>query len=114
GIDTQQIVLCLEAIQKVTDAHLLPSPVAVAVVREALGCALQVQPPRSWPNSDKLKFHSLPPDIKAVISRRDEQDSRVLRRLQNELAEIRKATQPKEIDTNGIRQEESERLRRQR
>jgi hypothetical protein len=100
GIDTQQIVLCVEALQKVCDSYLLPSPVATAVVRAELGAVLQTQPPRSWPNSDKLKFHSLPPEIKQVISKRDQQDSQVLRRLQNELAEIRKANKPNENCSN--------------
>jgi hypothetical protein len=102
GIDTRQIELCLEALQKVTDAHLLPSPVATAVVRAELGRVLQIQPPRSWPTSDKLKFHSLPPEIKIVISRRDQQDSKALRRLMNEAAEFRKSnSNQKEIDSNG-------------
>jgi hypothetical protein len=103
GIDTRQIELCLEALQKLCDSYLLPSPVATAVVREELGKVLKTQPPRSWPTRDKLKFHSLPAEIKQVISRRDQQDSQVLRRLQNELAEIRKANKPMETDTNGLR-----------
>lgn len=41
-IDTQQIVLCLEAIQKITDAHLLPSPISTAVVRLATYHALKL------------------------------------------------------------------------
>jgi hypothetical protein len=66
------------------------NPIATPVVREELGRILQMQAPRSWPANDKTKFYSLPPEIQAVILRRDAQDTKVVRRLQNDLANLKK------------------------
>ena len=41
-----------------------------------------VEPPRSWPKADKALFVLLPDDVQAIISRRENQRDRELRRLQ--------------------------------
>jgi hypothetical protein len=106
GVPAERIVRTLEAIQAMHDNAGLANPIATASVRTELARILDIPAPRSWPTADKLKWNSIPPEIQAVISRRDAQDSKVLRRLQNENAELRKSinSNQKDIDSN-VRQE---------
>ncbi len=60
--------------------------------------------PRSWPKAEKLMFLSLPEQIQRVIGLRERQRETELRRLQNEVANLRKQTQTKTKEketTNG-------------
>jgi hypothetical protein len=105
GINTRQIELCLQAIQKVCDSYLLPSPIASAVVRLETGRALKVEPPRTWKKEEQSLFFSLPPEIRGVVARRSKHDSDLIRRLQNDNAELRRqlgtnSNQTKDIDSD--------------
>jgi hypothetical protein len=42
--------------------------------------------PRSWPREDKVRFAELDPDIREIISKRENDRDKELRRLQNKVA----------------------------
>jgi hypothetical protein len=54
-----------------------------------LAKVLDVRAPESWNKSERLLFDDLPPAVKGVISRRDEQQRRAVRHAQNEAAQLR-------------------------
>jgi hypothetical protein len=87
GTSAQQILALLDSIAAFHDHHGLANPVATAVVRLALDDVIRIEPPRSWPKEDKVLFATLPPDIRSVIARREQERDASLRRKQNELAE---------------------------
>ena len=87
GTPAQQILAILEAVTAFHDHHGQPNPSATAVVRLALDDVIRIEPPRSWPKEDKVLFATLPPDIRDVIARREQERDASLRRKQNELAE---------------------------
>jgi len=89
GVQREQIFDALRAIEAMHDNHALPNPVATAAVRVELGRILNIEAPRSWPKADRVKFYSLPIEVRAVIERRAQQDTKALRRLQNEVAQLR-------------------------
>ena len=74
----------------------LGSPTATPAVREALTGILKLDPPR-WNKSEQLLWAALPPEVQAVISRRDKQTSTLIRHLQNENAELKKQLSQKDI-----------------
>jgi hypothetical protein len=96
GVPAEHIVSALNAIEAIHSDHNLANPIATVAVRTELGRILNLDAPRSWPKADRPLFNSLPIEVRAVIERRAEQDSKVLRRLQNEASELRKHR--KEID----------------
>jgi hypothetical protein len=106
GVRPEIIAKTLDAIDALHGYSNVATPVPTPIVREELQRVLQIEAPRSWSKADKLKFMTMPADIREIISRRARQDEVALRRAQNELAEIRKANQQKEIATN-VRQEKS-------
>jgi hypothetical protein len=59
-----------------------------------VGKVLRLEAPRSWPARDKPKFYTLPVEVQAVVLHRSQQDTKELRRCQNEAAELRKQLQP--------------------
>lgn len=86
----EQIIEVVHLIEALHDNQGLANPVATAVVvRSELSKILKIEAPRSWPTADKLKFAGLPVEIQEVGERRARQDERVLRRAQNETAELR-------------------------
>jgi hypothetical protein len=85
--DPSKIIDTLSAIERLHDFHSLPNPIATSCVRNEL-CRLQaIEPPRSWPAASKLMFAALPPEIRAVVAKRERERERWLRNKQNELAE---------------------------
>jgi hypothetical protein len=90
GANFQRIFETVRAIEQLHDTGALSNPCATMAVRHELGCIYHIDAPRSWPKTDRPLFNSLPIEVRAVIERRSEQDSKVLRRLQNEAAELRK------------------------
>jgi hypothetical protein len=89
GVPAQQILTQLDAIEHLHDRWGLANPVRTAIVRRVLEGIIKVPPPRSWPHTDKVRFAELPPDIREIIARREQQRDKALRRLQNEAAERR-------------------------
>jgi hypothetical protein len=59
-------------------------------VAGAIDEASAIDPPRSWPKEYKLRFKSLPYDLKSFLARHDAQREKALRRAQNETAVARK------------------------
>src|SRR5262249_44835197 len=57
---------------------------------------------RSWKKAEKQAFVQLPPEVKSAIQRRDHEREVEVRRLQNELAELKKTatTAPSETVTS--------------
>ena len=96
GADFNRIFATVRAIEQMHDAAALANPCATMAVRHELGLIYHIDAPRSWPKADRPLFNALPIEVRAVIERRAEQDSKVIRRLQNEAAANRK----KEIATN--------------
>lgn len=97
----------VQAIEAMHDEALLANPCATMAVRHVLGTLYQIDAPRSWPKADRPLFNALPIEVRAVIERRAEQDSKALRRLQNEAAELRKHTQPERTTDNGTSDQET-------
>ena len=89
GVPVQHIFAQLDAIEKLHNKFGLSNPVRTAIVQAALETIIKVDPPRSWPREDKVRFAQLDPDIRQVIARREADRDRQLRRLQNEAAERR-------------------------
>jgi hypothetical protein len=52
-----------------------------------------IEPPRSWTKEEKERFKSLPRELQAYLSEREQERDRDVRRRQNEAAEERKAAQ---------------------
>jgi hypothetical protein len=90
GTPPETIVLILSAIQLLHDRHGLASPIASAVVRAELERVLKTEAPRSWPRAEQLMFASLPPEIRAVVAKRERDRERWLRNKMNELAELKR------------------------
>jgi hypothetical protein len=65
-----------------------------AELAKVLGTAGSIAPPRGWAAGELLLWSSLPSPVQEVISRRRDQDTKELRRLQNEVALLRKSFTP--------------------
>ena len=52
-----------------------------------------IEPPRSWTTEEKERFKSLPRELQAYLSEREQERDRDVRRRQNEAADERKAAQ---------------------
>jgi hypothetical protein len=91
GVPVQHILAQLDAIEKLHDRWSLSNPVRTAIVQgAALATIIKVDPPRSWPREDKVRFAQLDPDIRQVIAEREALRDRALRRAQNQAAEAKK------------------------
>jgi hypothetical protein len=83
----------LEEIRCLSEAHTsagLPDPTAAWQVTTALLRLTKIDPPRSWPDAEKVVFLSLPPDLQKYLIIREKDRDVTLRRAQNEAAEARK------------------------
>jgi hypothetical protein len=109
GTPAQQILSLLEAIEAHHNHHGLANPNATAIVRLALDNVIHVEPPRSWPKEDKVRFGMLPPDTRDIIARRERDREIGLRRGQNEIAELRKRLKT-EAATNSVNVNEKKEL----
>ncbi len=71
----------------------------IAVLAERKLRERGLEAPRSWPKAEKLMFLQLPEQIQRIIGLRERQRETELRRLQNEVANLRKQTQTKTKET---------------
>lgn len=85
GASPEEVGPTLMAVQELHDSKGLPSPVATAAVRSAISRILKLKPPRSWRKHEQLLFADLPPEIRAVVERREQQRDTELRRLQGKV-----------------------------
>jgi hypothetical protein len=87
GIPEQKLLDQVAAIEQLHDSLNLPSPVATSAVGFALEQAVKSEPPRSWTKAEKGRWAALPPEIRAVIKRRDVDQERQMRRAHNRAAD---------------------------
>ena len=100
GVSPEQIFDALAAIEALHDNSNYANPVATAAVRCELGRLFNLDGhPRSWPKADRLKYNALPIELRIVIDRRETQNTRALRKLQNDFAAF------KQKGTENVRQE---------
>jgi len=92
GVSTEALLRRVNAISVLHDKHNLADPVATTVVRAVLSEVVAVEAPRSWRKPEKEMFVTLPPDIRAAVARREHERETQLRRLQNEVAALKKTT----------------------
>ena len=80
------------AVQDLSRLHAslgLADPTLGMPVAAAIGDIAGVDPPRSWPAEQKLRFKSLPYDVQVFIASHDARREKALRRAQNEAAASR-------------------------
>src|SRR5262249_28292922 len=92
GASTETLLRRVQAISALHDRHGLSDPVSSTAARYALAYAIPTDPPRSWNKEEKASFVQLPHEIKAAIQRREHQREVQLRRMQNEVAALKKLT----------------------
>jgi hypothetical protein len=90
GVPQDRMLAALHAIEQMHDQASEANPVACSMPRAELARMLKVDAPRSWPKAERPLFYDLPPEVQAIVSRREEQNSTSLRRLQNKVAELAK------------------------
>jgi hypothetical protein len=90
GRDPQGIVSLLAAVDDLHQHHGLASPTHTQVVRATLDNIIKVDPPRSWPAAEKAEFARLPPTIREIIAKRENNRDRELRRKRSEFAELKR------------------------
>lgn len=82
-----------EAVQEVARMHYthgLSSPCDGGPVAAAINELAGIAPPRSWPRDEQIRFKSLPYDMQLIISKREADRDKEIRRLQQEFAALRK------------------------
>jgi hypothetical protein len=90
GVKAEHILATLTVIEKHHDLHNIANPVRTAIVSTALERVVNEGRPRSFTKEESRDWWSLPPMIKAAIGRRERERETYLRRIQNELAELKK------------------------
>jgi hypothetical protein len=107
GIKEKQILATVAAIERLHDSVGLPSPCATTPARYAFSQVVKSEPPRSWTKEEKLMWATLPPEIRSVIARREHSREKETRRLQNEVAEMKRlsetAADQKPVEVNNER-----------
>ena len=87
------------AIVVIHDSVGASNPVATVACRTVLERRLRPETPRSWSNEDKQLFASLPVEIRAILTRRENQRDNALRRGQDKIAaEIKRLNAPAEAE----------------
>jgi hypothetical protein len=92
GVSPTQIIEVAHLIEALHDNQGAANPVATAVVRYELGKILKIEAPRSWRKIEKPAFYSLPIEIRATVERRERENEKALRRVQNDLALLKQQT----------------------
>jgi hypothetical protein len=110
GVSKEKVAATLSAIEALHFAASLGNPIATPLVRVTTS-ASTIEPPRSWAKDEKELFTGLPVEIQIVVARREKDRETIMRRAQNEAAELRnkllrlqeQMPQPKSADnTEGI------------
>lgn len=100
GVPVQHTLAQLDAIEKLHDKFSLSNPVRTAIVQAALETIIKVDPPRSWPRQDKVRFARLDPDIRQIIETRERQRDVALRKLQNETKQRLNGAETKPVQSD--------------
>jgi len=80
------------AIQDISRLHIsagFADPTLGGLAAKAIGDLAGIQPPRSWPGSQRERFKSLPYDLQVYLAAHEAQREKALRRAQNEAASAR-------------------------
>lgn len=80
------------AVEEISRLHAslgLADPTLGSSVAAAIGAAAGIQPPRSWPAEQKVRFKSLPYDVQVFVASHDARREKALRRAQNDAAAAR-------------------------
>ncbi len=96
--------LLMDEIRSISAAHCstgLPDPCASWQVSEALCRLTKVEPPRSWPKAEQHVFLLLPVEIQKYLIPRERDRDATVRRLQTEVAELKKQIQASKETSNG-------------
>lgn len=81
------------AVQEISRLHVslgLADPTLGGSVAAAISAATDIEPPRSWPAGQKLRFRSLPYDVQVFVAAHEVRREQALRRAQNEAAAARR------------------------
>jgi hypothetical protein len=78
----------LAAISRLHDKFNLPNPCATATVRTVLELSTDNTPPRSWRQDEQQLWAFLPVEIRHIISRRELNRDKEVRRVQGELGNV--------------------------
>jgi hypothetical protein len=92
----EQVWPAVQEVARMHSAHGLPDPTQSKAVAAAINAVAKIDPPRSWPAEEKILFLNLPYDIQSYLAKRQADDDALIRKLQNELAQLKKE------HTNGI------------
>jgi hypothetical protein len=100
GVGPERIAAEAQAIEKLHDQYNQANPLQTRSARWALDQVLKIEAHRSWPAAEKAMYAHLPVQIRAVISNREKDRERALRRGQNQFAAA-----IKELDAQRQKQE---------
>jgi len=81
------------AVLEISRAHYiigLPDSTQSFPVASAINELSKLAPPHSWPAAEKLRFMTLPYDIQLVISKREADRDREVKRMHSEFAKLEK------------------------
>ena len=98
--------IVMDEIRSISAAHCSigqPDPCASWQVNEALCRLTKVEPPRSWPAAEKSTFLTLPAELQKYLIPREKDRDATVRRLQTEVAELKKQLAEKQTpeESNG-------------
>jgi hypothetical protein len=86
----EQVWEAVQEIARMHSAHGLPDPTQSKAVAAAINAIAKIDPPRSWPAEEKLRFLTLPYDIQLIISKREQDRDNEVRKKQREFAQLKK------------------------
>ena len=84
------------AVLEIARAHYtvgLPDVTNSFPVATAISAISKIEPPRSWPAAEKLRFASLPYDIQKCIAARETDRDREVKHMHTEFAKLKKETE---------------------
>jgi len=91
------------AVLEISRAHYvigLPDSTQSFPVASAINELSKLEPPRSWPAAEKLRFATLPYDIQKCIATRERDRDHQIRTMQNEFAKLKKESKHADAKTN--------------
>jgi hypothetical protein len=100
GVEIEQILAQLNAVEQMHARFGLSSPVRSPAVQYALETLIKTEPPRSWSKSEKAEWALLPLPIRNAIARRERDRDLALTRAQNEFAKLRKSAESESLRQN--------------
>jgi hypothetical protein len=80
----------LRDVSRMHYTHGFPDPTLGPTVATALNNIVRVDFPRSWPKELRERFEMLPHEIRHWLATRQTADDALIRKLQNELAQLKK------------------------